>query len=29
MLTNRKFKLGVCSLNEGGTEIKVVKVLED
>ena len=29
ILTNRKFKLGFCSLNEGGTKIKVPKVLKD
>ena len=29
ILTNRKFKLGFCSLNEGGTKIKIAKVLKD
>ena len=29
ILTHRKFTLGFCSLNEGGTKIKVAKVLKD
>ena len=27
--TNRKFNLGFCRLNDGGTKIKVAKVLKD
>ena len=29
LVGNRKLNLGFCSLNEGGTEIKVANVLKD